>query len=212
MHALDKFDAACKAVPLVAILRGMPPAEAPQVGAALVEAGIRIIEVPLNSPNPLASIARLAGQFPQALIGAGTVLSPQQVEQVHAAGGSLIVAPDFKPDIVAVARARHMVCLPGVLTPTEAFAALAAGAHGLKLFPAEMVGPTGLKAMRAVLPQEAALFPVGGITTDNLGVYRAAGAAGFGIGSALYQAGMPAEDVGARARAFIAAWHAGLPS
>jgi 2-dehydro-3-deoxyphosphogalactonate aldolase len=211
MHALDKFDAACKAVPLVAILRGMPPGEAPQVGAALLEAGVRIIEVPLNSPDPLASIALLARQFPQALIGAGTVLSPQQVEQVHAAGGSLVVAPDFKPDIVAAARARHMVCLPGVLTPSEAFAALAAGAHGLKLFPAEMVGPAGLKAMRAVLPPEAALFPVGGITTDNVGVYREAGAAGFGIGSALYQAGMPAEDVGARARAFIAAWHAGLP-
>jgi 2-dehydro-3-deoxyphosphogalactonate aldolase len=173
-------------LPLIAILRGLTPAEAPAIGQALVASGFAIIEVPLNSPEPLQSIATLTGQFPQALIGAGTVLNAQQVKDVHAAGGRLVVAPNFNPAVVAQALALGMVVLPGVATPTEAFAALDAGAHGLKLFPAEMISPATVKAMRAVLPPNAALMPVGGITPDNMAAYRAAGASGFGLGSALY--------------------------
>jgi 2-dehydro-3-deoxyphosphogalactonate aldolase len=173
-------------LPLIAILRGLTPAEAPAIGEALVSSGFAIIEVPLNSPEPLQSIATLTRQFPQALIGAGTVLNAQQVKDVHAAGGRLVVAPNFNPAVVAQALALGMVVLPGVTTPTEAFAALDAGAHGLKLFPAEMITPATVKAMRAVLPKTAALMPVGGITPDNMAAYLAAGASGFGLGSALY--------------------------
>jgi 2-dehydro-3-deoxyphosphogalactonate aldolase len=173
-------------LPLIAILRGLTPAEAPAIGEALVSSGFAIIEVPLNSPEPLQSIATLTRQFPQALIGAGTVLNAQQVKDVHAAGGRLVVAPNFNPAVVAQALALGMVVLPGVATPTEAFAALDAGAHGLKLFPAEMITPATVKALRAVLPKSAALMPVGGITPDNMAAYLAAGASGFGLGSALY--------------------------
>lgn len=209
MKALDAFHAARTAMPLVAILRGITPCEAPAAGAALSAAGIRIIEVPLNSPDALQSITALATQCRNTtLIGAGTVLSAAQVEQVHAAGGQLVVAPNFDPGVVAAARARAMVCLPGVLTPTEAFAALAAGAHGLKLFPADMAGPAGLKALRAVLPEQALVFPVGGVTPANLGLYRAAGANGAGIGSAIYQPGLGADALGERACIFVRAWNA----
>jgi 2-dehydro-3-deoxyphosphogalactonate aldolase len=173
-------------LPLIAILRGLTPAEAPAIGEALVSSGFAIIEVPLNSPEPLQSIATLTRKFPQALIGAGTVLNAQQVKDVHDAGGRLVVAPNFNPAVVAQALALGMVVLPGVATPTEAFAALDAGAHGLKLFPAEMITPATVKAMRAVLPKTAALMPVGGITPDNMAAYLAAGASGFGLGSALY--------------------------
>jgi 2-dehydro-3-deoxyphosphogalactonate aldolase len=193
-------------LPLIAILRGLTHAEAPAMGEALVCSGFAIIEVPLNSPEPFKSIAALTQQFPQTLIGAGTVLNAQQVKDVHAAGGRLVVAPNFNPAVVAQALALNMVVLPGVATPTEAFAALDAGAHGLKLFPAEMISPATVKALRAVLPKAAALMPVGGITPDNMAVYRAAGATGFGLGSALYAPGRSAEQVRLAAQNFVTAF------
>ncbi len=192
-------------LPMIAILRGLTPAEAPAVGEALVGSGFAIIEVPLNSPEALKSIHALTGLFPQTLIGAGTVLNAQQVKDVHAAGGRLVVAPNFNPAVVAQALALGMVVLPGVATPTEAFAALDAGAHGLKLFPAEMITPATVKALRAVLPQTAALLPVGGITPDNMAAYLAAGANGFGLGSALYAPGKSASAVQLQAEAFARA-------
>ena len=195
-------------LPLIAILRGLTHAEAPAMGEALVCSGFAIIEVPLNSPEPFKSIAALTQQFPQTLIGAGTVLNAQQVKDVHAAGGRLVVAPNFNPAVVAQALALNMVVLPGVATPTEAFAALDAGAHGLKLFPAEMISPATVKALRAVLPKAAALMPVGGIMPDNMAVYRAAGATGFGLGSALYAPGRSAELVHEKAKAFVRTWQA----
>ncbi|MFN6407972.1 MAG: 2-dehydro-3-deoxy-6-phosphogalactonate aldolase [Limnohabitans sp.] len=193
-------------LPLIAILRGLTPAEAPAIGQALVDKGFAIIEVPLNSPEPLHSIATLTRLFPHTLIGAGTVLNAQQVQDVHAAGGRLVVAPNFNPAVVAQALALNMVVLPGVATPTEAFAALDAGAHGLKLFPAEMVSPVTVKALRAVLPKDAALMPVGGITPDNMAAYRRAGASGFGLGSALYAPGRSAEQVRLAAQNFVNAF------
>jgi 2-dehydro-3-deoxyphosphogalactonate aldolase len=193
-------------LPLIAILRGLTPAEAPALGQALVDSGFAIIEVPLNSPEPLHSIAALRARFPQTLVGAGTVLNAQQVREVHAAGGRLVVAPNFNPGVVAQALALDMVVLPGVATPTEAFAALDAGAHGLKLFPAEMVSPATVKALRAVLPREAALMPVGGISPDNMAAYRAAGANGFGLGSALYAPGRSAHEVQSAAQRFVKAF------
>jgi 2-dehydro-3-deoxyphosphogalactonate aldolase len=193
-------------LPLIAILRGLTPAQAPAIGEALVSSGFAIIEVPLNSPEPFKSITALTRQFPQTLIGAGTVLNAQQVKDVHAAGGRLVVAPNFNPAVVAQALALNMVVLPGVATPTEAFAALDAGAHGLKLFPAEMISPATVKAMRAVLPKAAALMPVGGITPDNMAAYRKAGASGFGLGSALYAPGRSAELVRLAAQNFVHAF------
>jgi len=195
-------------LPLIAILRGLTPAEAPAIGEALVSSGFAIIEVPLNSPEPLRSIATLTQLFPQTLIGAGTVLNAQQVKEVHGAGGRLVVAPNFNPAVVAQALALGMVVLPGVATPTEAFAALDAGAHGLKLFPAEMILPVTVKAMRAVLPKSAALMPVGGITPDNMASYLIAGASGFGLGSALYAPGRSAHEVQRQALAFVQAFRA----
>ena len=193
-------------LPLIAILRGLTPAEAPAIGQALVDNGFAIIEVPLNSPDPLHSIASLSRLFPHTLIGAGTVLRVQQVQDVHAAGGRLIVSPNFNPAVVAQALALGMVVLPGVATPSEAFAALDAGAHGLKLFPAEMISPATVKALRAVLPKDAALMPVGGITPDNMASYRSAGASGFGLGSALYAPGRSAEQVRLAAQNFVNAF------
>jgi 2-dehydro-3-deoxyphosphogalactonate aldolase len=156
----------------------------------------------------LQSIATLTAQFPHALIGAGTVLNVQQVQDVHDAGGRLIVSPNFNPAVVAKALSLNMVVLPGVATPSEAFAALDAGAHGLKLFPAEMISPATVKALRAVLPKAAALMPVGGITPDNMAPYRAAGASGFGLGSALYAPGRSAQEVQTQAQAFASAFRA----
>ncbi len=193
-------------LPLVAILRGITPDEAVPVGQALVDAGWSLIEVPLNSPRPLDSIRALVQAFPQALVGAGTVLRADQVRAVAATGAGLIVSPNTQLDVLAEGLRLGLVCLPGVATPTEAFAALAAGAHGLKLFPAEWLPPAGLKAMRAVLPAGTRLLPVGGITPDNMAAYRAAGAAGFGIGSALYKPGMGAAEVALQARRFADAW------
>ncbi len=194
-------------LPLIAILRGLTPAEAPAIGEALVSSGFAIIEVPLNSPEPLRSIATLTQLFPQTLIGAGTVLNAQQVKEVHGAGGRLVVAPNFNPAVVAQALVLGMVVLPGVATPTEAFAALDAGAHGLKLFPAEMISPATVKALRAVLPASTALMPAGGITPDNMAPYRAAGANGFGLGSALYAPGRSAQAVQQQAQAFVRAFN-----
>ena len=208
MMAQEKFDVALRQLPLVAILRGLPAHEALAVGTALVSGGWSLIEVPLNSPDPLKSIATLASNFPQALIGAGTVLTPDEVRNVHAAGGELIVSPNFNPAVVREAVRLGLVCLPGVLTATEAFAALQVGASGLKLFPAEMIPPAVVRALRAVLPAATRLLPVGGITTHNMDSYLAAGASGFGIGSALYRPGMTAAQVQAHALEFSAALRA----
>ena len=206
MSAAEKFSAALAACPLVAILRGLRPEEAVPVGEALSSAGWKLIEVPLNSPEPLKSIAALAKAFPHALVGAGTVLQPGQVAAVHAAGGRLVVAPNFHPEVVREAVRLRMVCLPGILSATEAFAALEAGATGVKIFPAEMVPPAAVKALRAVLAPEAVVLPVGGITTTNMAAYRAAGANGLGIGSALYKPGMGAAQVRRNALDFMSAW------
>lgn len=206
MTSAEQLGAAMQALPLVAILRGLRPAEAQPIGQALVGSGWRLLEVPLNSPDPLASIATLAQAFPQALVGAGTVLRASEVRDVHAAGGRLIVAPNFQPEVVREAVRLGMACLPGVFTPTEAFAALEAGAHGIKLFPAELIGPVGVKALRAVLPPQTLVLPVGGIGLNAMGPYLAAGANGFGIGSALYQPGMGAAAVEQRALDFADAY------
>jgi 2-dehydro-3-deoxyphosphogalactonate aldolase len=205
MTPSEAFSAALPACPLVAILRGLQPTEAPGIGEALTGAGWRLIEVPLNSPDPLRSIAALAEAHPDALVGAGTVLTARQVQEVHDAGGRMIVAPNFSAGVVREAVRLGMACLPGVLTATEAFAALDAGATGLKLFPSEMIPPAAVRALRAVLPGDALLLPVGGITTANMAAYRAAGASGFGIGSALYKPGMPAAEVKRNAMDFMAA-------
>ena len=206
MNPPTKFSAAMARLPLVAILRGLQPTEALAVGQALVDAGWHLIEVPLNSPQPLQSIASLRQAFPQALVGAGTVLTPADVRLVQSAGGELIVSPNFNPAVVAEAVRLGMVCLPGVMTASEAFAALAAGASGLKIFPAEMITPLVLKALRAVLPADALVLPVGGITPHNMQAFRSAGASGFGIGSALFKPGMTAADVAESAAGFEAAW------
>lgn len=194
------------ACPLVAILRGVKPDEVEAIAEGLVNAGFALIEVPLNSPQPYDSIARLAKRFgDRAVIGAGTVLHPGQVAEVEAAGGSLIIAPNFNPAVADSARERGLIYGPGVGTVSEAFAALEAGAAFLKLFPAEMIPPVAVKAMRAVLPADASLLPVGGISPDTMDVYLQAGANGFGLGSALYKAGMSADEVASRAAGFIAA-------
>jgi 2-dehydro-3-deoxyphosphogalactonate aldolase len=205
MTATEKLTSALPACPLIAILRGLQPAEAPSVGEALVTSGWKLIEVPLNSPQPLQSIATLAKAFPDALVGAGTVLTTQQVREVHAAGGELVVSPNFNAEVIREAVRLGMACLPGVLTATEAFAALDAGAAGLKLFPAEMIPPAAVKALRAVLPAQALLMPVGGISAANMAAYRSAGADGFGIGSSLFKPGMSAAEVRRNALDFMAA-------
>ena len=193
-------------LPLVAILRGITPSEVDAVGDALWNANWRVFEVPLNSPQPLESIARLARRFPGAVVGAGTVRTEEEVQQVQAAGGRLIVSPHFDLQVVRAATWSGLVCLPGVMTPTEALAALQAGATGLKLFPAEMIPPAAVKALRAVLPSGVLLLPVGGIAPATMAAYLAAGANGFGIGSAVYRPGTDAQEVARMARAFFDAW------
>jgi len=193
-------------LPLVAILRSLTPENAPAIGQVLVDAGFRIIEVPLNSPRPFESIGILAGAFgARALIGAGTVLRADDVARVKSAGGRLIVMPHGDTAIIRAAKSAGLICTPGVATPTEGFAALAAGADGLKMFPAEAMPPAVVKAWRAVFPPETLLLPVGGITPERMADYLTAGASGFGLGSALFAPGMSASDVQTRAQAFVAA-------
>jgi len=192
---------------IIAILRGITAAEAVAIGTELVEAGIGIIEVPLNSPDPLESIAALARALgTRARIGAGTVLTVDEVEQVRAAGGTLIVSPNTDADVIAATKAAGMASYPGAMTPSECFAALRAGADGLKLFPATLIGPEGLKAIRAVLPPGTETYAVGGAGPDNFAAWRAAGATGFGIGTALYEPGLSPVEVRARAEAIVAAY------
>lgn len=206
---LQRFHQALSSTGMVAILRGLPVADAVPVGEMLYEEGFRLIEVPLNSPDPYHSIADLVRHLPgDAMVGAGTVLSSQQVRQVADAGGQLQVMPHADVAVIQAGVAAGLVVLPGVATPTEAFAALAAGAAGLKLFPAELLQPPILKAWRAVLPADVPLLPVGGIVPASLPPYRAAGAAGFGLGGALYRPGDAVDTVRARARAFMQAWGA----
>jgi 2-dehydro-3-deoxyphosphogalactonate aldolase len=198
---------AIQELPLIAILRGVTPDEAPEIGAAVVAAGFRIIEVPLNSPDPFRSIETLADRFGDTvLVGAGTVMSPDAARRTADSGGRLVVMPHSDAAVIRSAKAAGTWCLPGVATPTEGFAALAAGADGLKLFPAETLPPTAVKAWRAVFPREVRLMPVGGIAPESMADYVAAGASGFGIGSALYKPGIGLSELTTRAAAFVAAW------
>jgi 2-dehydro-3-deoxyphosphogalactonate aldolase len=198
-------------LPLIAILRGITPAEAVPVGQALVDAGFRIIEVPLNSPQPLHSIELLARALGErCLVGAGTVTSVTQVDEVARAGGRLIVMPHADALVIGAAKAKALWCAPGIATPTEGFAALAAGADALKLFPAELLAPPVLKALRAVFPPEVLFLPVGGITPQNLAAYAAAGANGFGLGSALYRPGVTPQQVAVNSRPFVSAWRSSV--
>jgi 2-dehydro-3-deoxyphosphogalactonate aldolase len=193
---------------IVAILRGVRPDEVVEIGEALVDAGIRIIEVPLNSPQPLASIERLAARIgSRALVGAGTVLDASSVDAVATAGGRLIVAPNTELAVIARALELGVDVLPGVMTPTEAFVAIAAGARHLKLFPGGSTGPAHLHAMKEVLPAECRLWAVGGTNAASLHEWLAAGAVGIGVGSALYQRGAPVEAVRSRAVELVATWH-----
>lgn len=206
MDAIAAFRLHFAACPLIAIIRGVTPNEAEAVGAALIEAGIRIIEVPLNSPDPYDSIGRLVRAFgDDAVIGAGTVLQIDQVARVADLGGKIVVSPAVCVPVIAETVRMGMVSAPGYFTPTEAFAALEAGAHVLKLFPAEAAPPVVVRAQRAVLPKHIPLVIVGGITPDVLDAYRAAGADGFGLGGALFKPGQTPAEVSAQAKAFVAA-------
>ena len=200
------FANAFTACPLVAVLRGLTPAEAPAIGDALVDAGFTLIEVPLNSPDPFDSIALLAKRLgDRAIIGAGTVLTTDNVQRVADAGGTLIVSPNTDTDVIRASVAAGLISLPGYYTPSEGFAALAAGAHGLKLFPAEGAAPAYLKAQRAVLPKETKVLAVGGITPETMQLWHDAGADGFGLGSNLYRTGKSAADVARDATRFVQA-------
>ena len=210
MSIMSRMDEALRIalerMPLVAILRGVKPAEIEPIAGALIEAGFLFIEVPLNSPDPLTSIASLSRLAPAGvLIGAGTVIDPNDVARIADAGGRLIISPHFDPAVVAAALSRNLIAMPGVMTPSEAFAAIGAGAQVLKLFPGEVVTPAAVRAMRAVLPSATRLLMVGGVAPDTMQAYAEAGANGFGIGSALFKPGMSAADVRARATALIVA-------
>jgi 2-dehydro-3-deoxyphosphogalactonate aldolase len=196
------------ATPLVAILRGLTPAEAVDVGNVLYQAGFRALEVPLNRPGALDCIASMVKQLPDALIGGGTMLSVAHVEAVHEAGGRLLVSPNCNPAVIRRAADLGMYCAPGVATPTEAFAALDAGAHALKLFPADMVGHAGLKAFTSVIPAGTPLWPVGGITPETMEGWVRAGATGFGIGGQLFTPGVTLDELAQRAAAFVSRWRA----
>lgn len=206
MTSLEIFHARLKDCPLVAILRGITPDETEAIGEALTEAGFGIVEVPLNSPDPLKSIERLATRLGErALVGAGTVSAAAEIRAIRDAGGTLVVSPHADEAVIAATVEAGMISLPGFFTPSEAFAAMRAGAHALKLFPAEGASPAMLKALRAVLPAEIPVLPVGGITPPLMETWLAAGAAGFGLGSALYKPGLSAAEVRRRAAGFIAA-------
>ncbi len=199
-----RLRSALERCPLIAILRGVRPDEVEAIATILIDAGFSMIEVPLNSPDPFDSIARLVAKG-GALIGAGTVLTLADVARLEAVGGTLSISPHCDTALVAAAKTAGMISIPGIATPTEAFAALRAGADALKLFPAEAVSPTVLKAMRAVLPSGTSVLPVGGINPDNMAPWRAAGAVGFGLGSALYKPGDSAATVAIQAQRFMAA-------
>ncbi len=206
MSFVEDFTRHFAACPLVAVLRGIRPDEVEAIGAALIAAGIRIIEVPLNSPEPYESITRLAGLAgDRALVGAGTVLDVEAVQRVAAAGGGLVVSPSTDLDVIAATVAAGMVSMPGFFTPSEALMAIRAGAHALKFFPAEAGSPAVLKALRAVLPREMPVLAVGGMTPEGVGAWQAAGADGFGLGASLYKPGVTAEAAGAVAARFVAA-------
>ncbi len=197
---------------LIAILRGITPSETIDVCEALIEAGITMIEVPLNSPDALISIAMASNALGDiATIGAGTVLSKKQVAAVSEAGGTFVVSPDTNKQVIAETIRMQMLSFPGVFTPSDAFRAIKAGATGLKFFPAEVLGPKGIKAMKAVLPPEIPLYAVGGANPDNFDEYFAAGCSGFGLGTYLYKPGMDAAQVSERANAAVAAYDAGFP-
>lgn len=207
------FHTALQQCGLVAILRGVRPDEVVAIGHALYAAGFRIIEVPLNSPDPLQSIRALRSALPpECLVGAGTVTSVHACAEVASAGGQIVVMPHSDAAVIRAAKHAGLACAPGVATLTEAYAALAAGADALKLFPAEALGPSVLKAWRAVLQPPVALLPVGGITPESIAPYAKAGASGFGLGSALYRPGDDATQVATQARAFVSAWHAAYPA
>ena len=201
---MTTWSAAFGELPLIAILRGVAPDEAVGIGEALKDEGFRVVEVPLNSPDPMRSIALLSERFgAEMLVGGGTVLTPDQVQSVHDGGGKLVVAPNLDQAVAERARALGMAYCPGVMTPTEAFHALELGATAIKMFPAELIPPVGLKAMKAVLPKDVLTIPVGGITPDTMKPYVDVGAAGFGLGSALYRPGDSDGQVRANARAFV---------
>ena len=205
----ERFSAAMARLPLIAILRGLTPAEAPAILDALVGAGFALIEVPLNSPSPFESIRVMRAAAPaDVLVGAGTVRTLNEVEAVATAGGELIISPHCDVALIRAARSRGLVALPGVATPSEAFAALDAGANGLKAFPAEMIAPAVLRSWRAVLPRDVPVMPVGGVAPASMAAYVAAGANGFGLGSALYRPGDDAARVRKNAADFVAAWRA----
>ena len=197
------------ALPLIAILRGLKPDEAVAVGEAIVAAGFRCLEVPLNSPEPLESIRRLRKALDgRALVGAGTVLSVAAARAVAAAGGQLIISPNTNVEVIAETKTLDLLSLPGFFTPSEAFSALDAGADALKLFPAEIAGPKGLKAVRAVLPPATRIYPVGGVDPDSMAAWRSAGASGFGIGSGVFKPGQTPEQTGLQAVDFVTGWSA----
>jgi 2-dehydro-3-deoxyphosphogalactonate aldolase len=201
------IETALDACGIIAILRGVTPAEAVAVGDALYTSGIRIVEVPLNSPDPFTSIKNLSQHFSgKMVVGAGTVLSVQDVNMLKESGGSISVSPDCNPDVIGRAKALGLEPLPGVFTPTEAFAAIRAGANHLKLFPAEAASPTTVKAWRAVLPKHVMVHAVGGVTPANMSEWLACGVSGFGIGSSLYKPGMSLDDVSASATTLVSAW------
>ena len=206
MSMSDHFERYFAECPLIAIIRGVRPDEVEAIGEALVEGGIRIIEVPLNSPDPFDSIARLAARMDgRALVGAGTVLQVEQVDQVRAAGGQLIVSPSTRPVVIAATVAAGMISCPGYFTPSEAFAALDAGAHALKLFPAEAASPAVVRAQRAVLPKHIRLIVVGGVGPDTMTPWIEAGADGFGLGSGIYKPGQDPATTLDQARAYTTA-------